>query len=81
MDNVFPNVIEESINVRHSKQQKWFYLDRQVDYEAIIFQGGDSKIGVKPVRKHSPLIQRSCILTRPLSRRTALLSQGCAERR
>lgn len=56
MDNVFPNVIEESINVRHSKQQKWFYLDRQVDYEAIIFQGGDSKIGVKPVRKHSPLI-------------------------
>ncbi|KAF2446064.1 hypothetical protein P171DRAFT_483444 [Karstenula rhodostoma CBS 690.94] len=46
MDNVFPNVIEESINIHYSTQQDWCYLDRQMDTEAIIFQGGDSKLGV-----------------------------------
>lgn len=45
MDNVFPNVVEESISIHYSPGQDWCYLDRQMDTEVIIFQGGDSDLG------------------------------------
>lgn len=46
MDNVFPNVIEESINLHYSEQQDWCFLDKQMDTEVVIFQGGDSDLGI-----------------------------------
>ncbi|KAI1448428.1 hypothetical protein F5Y02DRAFT_307572 [Annulohypoxylon stygium] len=47
MDNVFPNVIEESVNMHYSDGQDWCYLDKQMDTEVIIFQGGDSGLGLR----------------------------------
>ncbi|KAH8725984.1 hypothetical protein GQ44DRAFT_771567 [Phaeosphaeriaceae sp. PMI808] len=46
IDNVFPKVIEESINMHYSTQQDWCFLDKQMETEVIIFQGGDSELGV-----------------------------------
>lgn len=45
MDNVFPKIVEESINLHYSEQQDWCFLDKQMDTEVIIFQGGDSELG------------------------------------
>lgn len=46
MDNVFPVNIEESIQLHYGEQQDWCYLSNQSDSEVIIFQGGDSKMGM-----------------------------------
>jgi hypothetical protein len=46
MDNVFPHTVDESITVHYGAQQDWCFLDKQREDEVIIFQGGDSKIGL-----------------------------------
>ena len=47
MDNVFPNNIEESIQLHYSENQDWCFLDQQEETEVLIFQGGVSKLGLR----------------------------------